>query len=130
MNTEPSNVRPLDRAGNGGSTGELAHAAAVLKAMAHPIRLVVICGLLRQPSTLTEISIALSIPSSTMAQHLNVLRHAGIIRGARLGREVRFSVVDDSARSIMSLLCRRFAGSPSWSDLASHCTPGDLHAEG
>ena len=106
MNTDPSNVRPLDRAGNGGSTEELDHAASVLKAMAHPIRLVVICGLLRQPSTLTEISSALSVPSSTMAQHLNVLRHAGIIRGARLGREVRFSVVDDSARSIMSLLCR------------------------
>lgn len=119
----PPALHPENDVGGAGATEELGRAASVLKALAHPTRLLVVCGLLRQPSTLTEIGIALSVPSSTLAQHLNVLRRAGIIHGSRRGREVRFFVVNDAARSIMSLLCRRVAESTFWSDLAERCTP-------
>lgn len=107
----------LRRADPSSVTEDLDHAACVLKAMAHPTRLMIICGLLQHPSTLTEICGVLPFPQSTLAQHLAVLRRAGIIRGVRKARDVRFSVVDDSARQIMHLLCARTTAA-SWSDLA------------
>ncbi len=101
---------------------ELDRAASVLKAMAHPVRLLVLCGLLDAPATLTEMSRALSLPISTLSQHLEVLRRAHIIRGVRWGREVRYHVADERASRIMTMLCARMTHrGVGWESLAAFC---------
>ena len=83
--------------------------AALFKALSHPLRLRLVCGLLKEPTTLTRISKALDIPPSSLAQHLSVLRNEGIVEGKREnGAEVILSVVDQRAVRIFKLLCPGF----------------------
>jgi ArsR family transcriptional regulator len=94
----------------------------VLKALGHPLRLRLVCGLCREPSNLTRIVAALDTPLSTVALHLGVLRRAGILVEERSGAEVRFRVEDERIHSILRALCRAGAGAPAeswdWNSLA------------
>ena len=68
------------------------YAAGVLKAMAHPLRLEILCGVRNTPCTQTYMSDILQVPQSTIAQHLRVLRTVGLIKSERRGLEVTFSL--------------------------------------
>jgi DNA-binding transcriptional ArsR family regulator len=97
-------------------------AALVLKALGHPLRLRLVCGLCREPSNLTRIVAALETPLSTVALHLAVLRRAGVLVEERLGAEILFRVEDDRVHSILQALCHAGASAPAeswdWSSLA------------
>jgi ArsR family transcriptional regulator len=54
-------------------------AANLLKALSHPLRLELVCGLRHQPCTQTFIADTLGLPQSTVAQHLKVLRSEGLV---------------------------------------------------
>jgi DNA-binding transcriptional ArsR family regulator len=104
-------------------------AAGLLKALAHPFRLRLVCGLSRQPSNLTRIVAALDAPISTVALHLAVLRRSGILREERRGAEVRFEVSDPRVHEILEVFCREAGPPPAsweWSKLAR--TLGDRRA--
>jgi ArsR family transcriptional regulator len=81
-------------------------AAQLLKALGHPLRLKLVCGLSREPSNLTRIVAALDAPLSTVALHLAVLRRVGILKEARQGAEVRFQLRDQRVREILGVFCR------------------------
>ena len=81
-------------------------ATVLLKALGHPLRLRLICGLWREPSNLTRIVHALNAPLSTVALHLGVLRRAGILREERRGAEVLFYLVDERVPKILQTFCR------------------------
>jgi DNA-binding transcriptional ArsR family regulator len=91
-------------------------AAGLLKALAHPFRLRLVCGLSREPSNLTRIVAALEAPLSTVALHLGVLRRSGILTEERRGAEVRFKVTDPRVNQILEIFCRDKGGAPpaSW----------------
>ena len=81
-------------------------AAALFKALAHPLRLKLVCGLIRQPSTQTVIAKLLDIPQSSLAQHIAVLRREGIVEGRReRGAEVILEVVDPRIPRIFREVC-------------------------
>jgi ArsR family transcriptional regulator len=98
-------------------------AAGVLKALSHPLRLELVCGLRVKPCTQTFIAETLSLPQSTVAQHLKVLRTEGLVRAERRGVEVIFSLTDPSVIQIMDLLCSRGGRSVqnpyTWEELAA-----------
>ena len=80
--------------------------ARLFKAMAHPTRLRLICGLHRQPTTQAKISKICNIPQSSLAQHLAVLKREGIIRGRREhGAEVILEVSDVRVRRVFREVC-------------------------
>jgi DNA-binding transcriptional ArsR family regulator len=80
--------------------------AALFKALAHPLRLKLVCGLLKAPCTQTSISRLLDIPQSSLAQHLAVLRREGIVVGRRdKGAEVMLEVVDPRVEHIFKQVC-------------------------
>jgi ArsR family transcriptional regulator, arsenate/arsenite/antimonite-responsive transcriptional repressor len=85
-------------------------AAQLLKALGHPLRLRLVCGLCREPSNLTRIVNALETPLSTVALHLAVLRRMGILREERRGAEVQFSLGDDRVHQILEVFCRETGG--------------------
>lgn len=102
-------------------------AADLLKALGHPLRLRLVCGLCRQPSTLSRIAADLQSPLSTLALHLGVLRRAGLLAEERRGSEIVFRVRDARVRGILRRLCASGRGPDptnwAWSQLAR-----DLHS--
>jgi DNA-binding transcriptional ArsR family regulator len=97
-------------------------AAGILKALGHPLRLRLVCGLVREPSSLSRIAADLGAPISTVALHLGVLRRAAVLTEERSGGEILFRVGDARARSILGALCATGAESAparwAWNRLA------------
>ncbi|MDD3925096.1 MAG: metalloregulator ArsR/SmtB family transcription factor [bacterium] len=79
-------------------------AAEMLKALAHPTRLRIVEGLMRDECNVSHMIECLGMPQATVSQHLKVLRSARIIKGRKSGLQVCYSVIDDKAREIVKLL--------------------------
>ena len=70
--------------------------AELLKAIAHPIRLCIVNGLINQPGCNVSMIIGcLNVPQSTVSQHLAKLKSAGIVEGRRDGLEVYYYVTNE-----------------------------------
>jgi len=78
--------------------------ARVLKALAHPARLMMVKGLMTNECHVDKIVKKLKLPQSTVSQHLGVLKSAGIIKGERRGVKVCYRVVDPLAQKLLELL--------------------------
>lgn len=80
-------------------------AAELLKVLAHPVRLCIIQGLLEKGRcNVTHMQNCLEVPQSTISQHLQKLRTAGIIKGERNGLEIYYSVSDERVIKLINLL--------------------------
>jgi DNA-binding transcriptional ArsR family regulator len=66
--------------------------ARILKAMAHPSRLLILEMLNDRPHHVAELTAAVGADVSTVSKHLSVLREAGIVAGERRGAQVRYSL--------------------------------------
>jgi DNA-binding transcriptional ArsR family regulator len=78
--------------------------AETLKALAHPVRLCIIKGLLEKGScNVTTMQECLSIPQSTVSQHLQKLRTLGIVETDRQGLEIYYSVKDEKIKRLIQL---------------------------
>ncbi len=79
--------------------------ANLLKAMAHPVRLCILTGLVRtggcHVSHMTE---CLGLPQSTISQHLQTLRHAGLIEGERQGLSITYRVINPLVPILLNTL--------------------------
>lgn len=64
----------------------------LLGALAEPARLRIIQCLERGPRTVTEVRQALASPLANISHHLQQLRHAGLVRAQRRGRNVIYSL--------------------------------------
>lgn len=79
--------------------------AELLKAIAHPIRLCIINGLLdRNEATVSDMQICLKIPQSTLSQHIAKLKSAKIIKGIRDGKNINYTVINDKAKDIVKIM--------------------------
>ena len=79
--------------------------AEQLKALAHPVRLCIVKGLLETGGcNVSHMQSCLDAPQSTVSQHLQKLRSAGIIRGRRNGLEVTYSVCDPRIQRLIEVL--------------------------
>ena len=76
----------------------------ILKAIAHPVRLCIIKGLIEKKCNVTKIQQCLNLPQSTVSQHLSKLKSAGIIKGDRNGLEICYEVVNEDVINIIKLL--------------------------
>ena len=79
--------------------------AELLKALAHPVRLTIVKGLLAEAGcNVSEMQQCLNIPQSTLSQHLAKLRDAGILKSERNGLERNYFVVNNKAINIIRSL--------------------------
>ena len=77
----------------------------VLKALAHPVRLCIVRGLLEKGGcNVCHMQECLGMPQSTTSQHLQKLRSAGIISGQRKGLEVTYQVCDQRVVELIKVL--------------------------
>ncbi|HWR39304.1 MAG TPA: metalloregulator ArsR/SmtB family transcription factor [Patescibacteria group bacterium] len=76
-----------------------------LKALAHPVRLCIVRGLLEKGGcNVSHMQECLGVPQSTISQHLQKLRLAGIISGERSGLEIRYQVSEPKVRALIGVL--------------------------
>lgn len=79
--------------------------AEMLKVLAHPVRLCIVKGLLENGGcNVTYMQSCLGAPQSTISQHLQKLRTAGIIEGNRNGTEICYRVCNDKVAEIIQVL--------------------------
>jgi ArsR family transcriptional regulator len=67
--------------------------AEILKVLGHPVRLMIVTGLMSQTCNVKKIWECLELPQATVSQHLALLKNKGIIEGRREGVEVFYHVV-------------------------------------
>ncbi|WP_248547720.1 ArsR/SmtB family transcription factor [Paenibacillus odorifer] len=78
--------------------------AETLKAIAHPVRLCIIKGLLEKGScNVSFMQDCLDLPQSTVSQHLQKLRSLGIVETERNGLEINYSVKDEKTKHLIQL---------------------------
>jgi len=78
-----------------------------LKALAHPARLKIVTGLLKDECNVAQIQKVLGLPQSTISQHLGILKNAGIIKGRREGTRICYRVIDARVRKIVEIIQRK-----------------------
>lgn len=84
--------------------------AEILKALAHPVRLCIVKGLIEKGEcNVTHMQACLDVPQSTVSQHLQKLKSANIISGVRNGLEINYKICDQRVVHLVSTL---FAESP------------------
>jgi len=77
-----------------------------LKALAHPIRLRIVEGLILKECNVNKIVGALKIPQSTVSQHLGVLKNQGIVGTRKEGVKTCYRVIDPKIVELVRLLGR------------------------
>lgn len=79
-------------------------AAELLKNLAHPGRLLVLCALVTREHTAGELESLVGLSQSALSQHLARLRLQGIVNTRRDGQRIYYSLSDDNARHIVKTL--------------------------
>lgn len=86
-------------------TRKLSEAAELLKVLAHPVRLCIVKGLLENGGcNVSHMQNCLNAPQSTVSQHLQKLKTAGIIEGTREGLIVNYKICNPRVRRLLSVL--------------------------
>lgn len=76
----------------------------LLKIMAHPVRLQIVKELERRKvCNVTQLTVLLEVPQSTVSQHLSKMR-GKILRSERRGLEMYYHIVNSKACQIVSVL--------------------------
>ncbi|WP_139905065.1 ArsR/SmtB family transcription factor [Clostridium thermarum] len=87
---------------------ELEDISEFLKVLAHPVRLCIVRGLLSNGGcNVSHMQNCLGVPQSTVSQHLQKLRTAGIIEGERRGFEIIYKVVDQRTAKLIDVLINK-----------------------
>jgi len=72
------------------------------KALSHPHRLDIVQSLMEAPANVSALQAMLGIPQPSVSAHLARLRSAGIIEGIRQGQEIRYRLVDEDTRTLIT----------------------------
>ncbi len=77
--------------------------AEIFKALAHPVRLKIACGLLHRGkcnvNTMVE---KLGVSQSLISQHLNILKNCGLIKGCREGNIIWYKLENELAIKLLN----------------------------
>ena len=85
-------------------------AAAFLKAMAHEGRLMILCHLLEQERTVSELEQLISARQSAVSQQLARLRLEGLVENRRNGKVIHYRLADPRTRAMIATLHDLFCG--------------------
>jgi DNA-binding transcriptional ArsR family regulator len=77
---------------------DLTRKAEILKAIAHPIRLSILRGLIKNgPTNVNNLETGVDVPMATVSQHLTKIRYAGVITKKRKGTFIFYSIKDSDS---------------------------------
>jgi len=84
---------------------EAEEATRLMKALAHPERLMICCQLREGELSVGEIETTLSIPQPRLSRELGKLREHGILGTRRESKSIVYHLKDDRIRAIIDTLC-------------------------
>lgn len=85
-------------------------ASRALKAMAHPLRLKILCVLGNQELNVQEIVDCVGTSQSNISQHLAILREKGVLRTRKDANRVYYRVGDERTLSLIGMMREVFCG--------------------
>lgn len=85
-------------------------AAALLKAMSNPRRLMILCHLIDGEKSVGELERLVGLRQSALSQHLAKLRSHGLVRTRRNGQSISYAVAGKEPREVIEVLYRLYCG--------------------
>lgn len=86
---------------------ELERSADILRILAHPVRLQIVHQLVRKKVlNVTQLQQILTLPQSTVSQHLHKMRSHKVLAHERKGTEVFYQVDDEKVKQTVYILIR------------------------
>lgn len=79
-------------------------AAALLKALAHPARLLVLCQLVEGEASVGELQPITGLSMSALSQHLAVLRDMDLVTTRREAQSIVYALADGPAVDVLDAL--------------------------
>ncbi len=83
-------------------------AAALLKALAHPARLLVLCRLVEGEASVSELQPLTGLSMSALSQHLAVLREMSLVVTRREAQSIHYAVAQTPALGVLKALHEAF----------------------
>ena len=93
-----------------------AKASRLLKALANPDRLLLLCQLTQGEHCVSEMQAQVGVVQPTLSQQLGVLRQEGLVTTRREGKQIFYSIASQDALAVMQVLYQRFCASPTGAD--------------
>ena len=81
-----------------------ARISGLLKTLAHPARLLLVCTLAEGETSVSELETKLAVHQPTLSQQLNVLREAGVVSARREGKQIFYRLTDERACQLVGAL--------------------------
>ncbi|WP_258870853.1 MULTISPECIES: metalloregulator ArsR/SmtB family transcription factor [unclassified Wenzhouxiangella] len=89
------------------------NAASLLRALANPTRLMLLCSLVEGEHSVSELNQRIPLSQSALSQHLARLREEHLVATRRESQTIYYRIADPVVLELIAPLHRRF------------CTPGD-----
>jgi len=83
-------------------------ACGLLKALANPHRLMIVCALLEQEQSVGVLALRLGVREALASQHLGLLRRDGVVSARRDGQTIYYSLESGRARALVDTLSGLF----------------------
>jgi ArsR family transcriptional regulator len=85
-----------------------AQAARLMKTLANPDRLLLLCQLAQREMCVSDLELALGIVQPTLSQQLTVLREQRLVATRRDGKRIFYRVKSPEALALIEVLYRHF----------------------
>ena len=85
-----------------------ANASRLLKALANPDRLLLLCQLTQGEHCVSEMETLVGVLQPTLSQQLGVLRQEGLVTTRREGKQIFYNIASEDALAVMQVLYQRF----------------------
>ncbi len=83
-------------------------ACELMKVLANPDRLLILCQLSQQEMCVSELEASLDIVQPTLSQQLTVLRNADLVATRRKGKNIFYQLTSVPALAVMNTLFEQF----------------------
>lgn len=87
-------------------------AAALLKSLAHPARLQVLCRLVEGEAPVPELQALTGLSASALSQHLAVLRGLQVVATRRQAQSLHYRMLDGPALGVLQALHAAYCAPP------------------
>lgn len=84
------------------------HASALLRTLANPDRLLLLCQLIQSEFCVSDLEIRTGIKQPTLSQQLTVLRTEQMVNTRREGKQIFYSIASQQAIAVMRVLYEQF----------------------
>lgn len=90
-----------------------AETAAILRALANPDRLLLMCCLSQHEASVGELEAATAIGQPTLSQQLGVLRRLALVETRREGKQIFYRIADPRTLTLLETLHQLYCPAPN-----------------